>query len=223
MLCPSDSIKGFGPVFPYGTKSYCSNIGGPGIIQVWSGTIVPPSSWSSGSNPSLVGFQSVTDGLSNTGLFSERLIGVSDTSGYNVSSVNARRAMFNGPNGGTYNTETPALALAFVQACAALPGTQAPSDSVHLGHIWTYGYPPYMSNFYNHFGSPNSLSCANANEGGAPYARWGIATPTSNHPGGVNDCFADGSVRFIKNSVSLPTWWALGTRQGGEVISADAY
>ena len=33
----------------------------------------------------------------------------------------------------------------------------------------------------------------------------------------------DGSVRFVKNTVSLPTWWALGTRNGGEVVSADAY
>ncbi len=35
--------------------------------------------------------------------------------------------------------------------------------------------------------------------------------------------FADGSVHFIKNSVSPPTWWALGSRNGGEVISSDAY
>ena len=34
---------------------------------------------------------------------------------------------------------------------------------------------------------------------------------------------ADGSVRFIKDSVNLQTWWALGTRDGGEVISSDAY
>jgi hypothetical protein len=33
----------------------------------------------------------------------------------------------------------------------------------------------------------------------------------------------DGSVRFIKNTVSLPTWWALGTRARGEVLSADSY
>jgi prepilin-type processing-associated H-X9-DG protein len=43
------------------------------------------------------------------------------------------------------------------------------------------------------------------------------------HPGGVNVLFADGSVKFIKNSVSSQTWWALGTRSGGEVISSDQY
>ena len=46
---------------------------------------------------------------------------------------------------------------------------------------------------------------------------------SSNHPGGANILMADGSVRFIKDSVSRLTWWALGTRNGGEVISADGY
>ena len=33
----------------------------------------------------------------------------------------------------------------------------------------------------------------------------------------------DGSVRFIKSSINLSIWNALGTRAGGEVISADAF
>jgi hypothetical protein len=33
----------------------------------------------------------------------------------------------------------------------------------------------------------------------------------------------DGHVVFIKNSVSRNIWWALGTRAGGEVLSADSY
>jgi len=27
----------------------------------------------------------------------------------------------------------------------------------------------------------------------------------------------------VKDQVNLPTWWALGTRNGGEVVSSDAY
>jgi len=45
----------------------------------------------------------------------------------------------------------------------------------------------------------------------------------SMHPGGANFVFADGSVRFLKNGISLVTYCALGSRNGGEVISADAY
>ena len=33
----------------------------------------------------------------------------------------------------------------------------------------------------------------------------------------------DGSVRFLKNSVNLAAWWALGTRGRGEVVSGDPY
>jgi len=43
------------------------------------------------------------------------------------------------------------------------------------------------------------------------------------HPGGANFAMADGSVRFIKQTIAQPSYHALGTRAGGEVISADAY
>jgi prepilin-type N-terminal cleavage/methylation domain-containing protein/prepilin-type processing-associated H-X9-DG protein len=43
------------------------------------------------------------------------------------------------------------------------------------------------------------------------------------HPGGVNFAMVDGSVRFIKNSISIVNFRALGTRAGGEIVSSDAY
>ena len=46
---------------------------------------------------------------------------------------------------------------------------------------------------------------------------------SSNHPGGCNFTFGDGSVKFIKDTINMQTYWALGTRAYGEVISADSY
>ena len=45
----------------------------------------------------------------------------------------------------------------------------------------------------------------------------------SRHPGGVNFLFGDGSVRFVKNSISPRVYGSLATRNGGEVVSADSY
>jgi len=46
---------------------------------------------------------------------------------------------------------------------------------------------------------------------------------SSFHSGGSNFGMADGSVRFVKQSVDQRTYNALGSRRGGEVISSDAY
>jgi prepilin-type processing-associated H-X9-DG protein len=49
-----------------------------------------------------------------------------------------------------------------------------------------------------------------------------FAGARSRHSGGINSLMGDGSVRFMKNSISMPTWLALHTIAGGEVISADS-
>ena len=55
----------------------------------------------------------------------------------------------------------------------------------------------------------------------AQHADYVVAT--SRHSGGVNCMFADGSVKFVKSTVSYPVWWALGTRANNETISSDSY
>ena len=46
---------------------------------------------------------------------------------------------------------------------------------------------------------------------------------SSLHPGGANFLFADGSVRFLRDSIRFRTFLSLATRRGREVISADEY
>ena len=83
---------------------------------------------------------------------------------------------------------------------------------------------------YNHRRGPNDSlpDC----RGGLPHSNrsdplWSWLSlniaARSKHPSGVNSLLADGHVQFIKNSINLATWQALGSRNGGEVISADAY
>ncbi|WZO99824.1 DUF1559 domain-containing protein [Isosphaeraceae bacterium EP7] len=45
----------------------------------------------------------------------------------------------------------------------------------------------------------------------------------SNHPGGGNFAFADGSVKFIKSTINDLAYQGIGTRAGGEIVSADAF
>ena len=51
----------------------------------------------------------------------------------------------------------------------------------------------------------------------------GFNASRSFHPGGVNALMSDGSVKFFKNSINYNIWRALGSSQGSEVISSDAY
>jgi len=218
MLCPSDGASGR-PAAPWGTQNYMGNFGGPGVNSLASGTIVPLSTAIASGGP--VGLESLRDGTSNTALFSERLVGLAGAPTLQLNSVDARRALF--ANTLNVPANTPAQAQAFVAACKALPGSTASTSSNSNGDHWVYTYPWYVSELgYTHFGTPNSTSCKNPADGYSYVGPLGSAPPTSNHPGGVNLVNADGSVRFVKDTVDLASWWALGTRGGGEVISADS-
>jgi prepilin-type N-terminal cleavage/methylation domain-containing protein/prepilin-type processing-associated H-X9-DG protein len=50
-----------------------------------------------------------------------------------------------------------------------------------------------------------------------------FAGARSRHAGGINVGLGDGSVRFVKNSISPQIWIGINTISGGEVISADSY
>jgi len=224
LLCPADSTSGK-PQAPYGPLNYVGNIGGPGAIQTFSGTMVSPPFGDPVAPTSVIGLQAVTDGTSNTALFSERLMGVPNNPVVRRDSALAKRALYQVPTSAAENSNNVTGAMAVLNACKALPSTTNSIASYRSGQIYTIAHPwAPIFNRYNHFGPPNMISCDttpskfNGLGGGQ-----GVIPPTSNHPGGVNMGFTDGSVKFIKDSINLQTFWALGTRAGGEVVSSDAY
>ena len=74
-----------------------------------------------------------------------------------------------------------------------------------------------QNGYYSHTLTPNSRfsDCGSSN-----FVQSHSAA-RSYHPGGVNMAQCDGSVRFVKDTVNADIWRAVGSRQGGEVISAD--
>jgi len=231
LICPSDGSKRR-PATPYGTTNYVGNMGGPGVIAAMTGTIVPNgafiSGWGDANNFGPVGIESIRDGTSNTALFSERLTGINGSPAVRLDSTDAKRAIFNSSVGGGWHSGV-AGAQQFVAGCRSLPGSTMSIKSDANGYVWCASYPWHVAvNSYTHFGAPNSISCQNPST--EYFGNWltfvgpsHSAPPTSNHPGGVNIGFADGSVKFVKDTTNLANWWALGTRNGGETISGDGY
>jgi prepilin-type N-terminal cleavage/methylation domain-containing protein len=52
---------------------------------------------------------------------------------------------------------------------------------------------------------------------------WNNRGAVSSHPGGLQACMCDGSVKFIKNSIDWRVYTALFTRNAGETLSSDSY
>jgi prepilin-type N-terminal cleavage/methylation domain-containing protein/prepilin-type processing-associated H-X9-DG protein len=247
-LCPSENQKirpGVGLWAPWGPTNYFGNYGAPEPIRIWSGTIVAPYAPTTSNNSGSIGvpvgsmyapifadmawfgLESVVDGTSNTALFSEKLYGTSGNTPlpYAYDTVNAKRDMFAAamPNAAFYNEQNYKLAVSGLQICQSIPGnTQASSQSYLIGMSWSMQYIwDWAMNCYNHYNTPNKLSCQSA--GSTVGYLSGAFPPTSNHPGGVNMCFTDGHVQFVKDSITPQIFWALGTKSMGEVLSSDSY
>jgi len=239
LICPSDGTRQK-PQAPWGVTNYVGNMGGPGQLAAFSGTIVSGSlGWGPDQrNGGPVGIENIRDGTSNTALFSERLVGLNNVPPTTFYRNNAdfKRVVFDGPAVGGGVDAGPTAALQFIQACQNLPGTTTAhsangnSGTWGSGAYWLAGFPLHIViNDYLHAGTPNGPAC-NYPTGSFSSLSWvyfvgpaGSAPPTSNHPGGVNMALADGSVKFVKDSIGLQPWWALGTRAGGEVLSSDQY
>ena len=132
-----------------------------------------------------IGFQAVTDGLSNTCMVGEiRQTKLDWSANYST--------QYFGPYWGS-GTHTSTHAVVY-----------PPTHSRGASTVPNAGWP-----FDGIAANPRDL----------PYA-WRVS---SLHPGGVNVTMGDGSVRFIKNTINLYTWWALQTISNGEAFSADSF
>jgi prepilin-type N-terminal cleavage/methylation domain-containing protein/prepilin-type processing-associated H-X9-DG protein len=167
-------------------------------------------------------FASVTDGTSNTIAFGESLVGS------NEGHVRFRTGVFPDPPNNTlglYDARTnPAAIMKDLQACMLAYNAATRLNGCNKGCRWGTGSSGVS--IFNTIVPPSSDqypfdACTFFTGGGTDGGEYQNAN--SNHPGGANFAFADGSVRFIKSTISMPTYWALGSRAGGEVISSDSY
>jgi prepilin-type processing-associated H-X9-DG protein len=210
-----------------GSAPQC-DYGGNAWAPGWSGPAAGPFIYSSsgvdtGTNMGggSIGVAHITDGTSNTAAFSERVKAI----GNNFTATSAPfdfgkpTASLGTPAAVPNNVET--TPQAYYQACRNSPPVPvgANQDAANFnddnisGSTWVTGQP--ANTRYIHVMPPNTWSCRS----GLQIAH----NASSHHPGGVNVLFCDGSVKFIKDSVGQAPWWGIGSRAGGEVISADQY
>ena len=139
------------------------------------------------------------DGLSNTAILGEKLRGrVSGTR------FNPRTDFVEGGEGLPYTIEE------MYSSCATIDGNLGGFQTAS-GLSWFIGGLPQSA--YNHVIEPNS-TLPDCLVGTQASAGSGLFGARSNHPGGVQIAMADGSVRFVRNSIRREVWMAIGTRAG---------
>jgi prepilin-type N-terminal cleavage/methylation domain-containing protein len=233
-LCPSDPNAASAQITTYNNtypldNSYSASVG---TTTNLAGT-TPPGVTATANSPTgstgmftywlSYGLRHCTDGTSNTIAFSEGLVGTGDTASNNYrgnSLVND-----GGANAGQlYDARANATALQNgLNACNTNWSSNSNINGAR-GVFWEVGAVGVT--LFNTVVTPNSKlhpwGACRASGGGWPDQST-FANVSSNHPGGVNALSTDGSVKFMKDSINQNTWWALGTRSGGEVIDASSY
>jgi prepilin-type N-terminal cleavage/methylation domain-containing protein/prepilin-type processing-associated H-X9-DG protein len=173
------------------------------------------------------GVRDILDGSSNTVAFSEALVGIGAqivqdrTSGPNVDGLASALDM----------SANPTNTLNILQRCnSAFASAKTSKSGFHAsrGKYWAWGAE--AESLFNTIVPPNSTNytwescrfgCGGCGWDSTDHSN--IANATSNHPGGCNVLFGDGSVKFVKSTIAMNIWWALGTKANGEVVSADAF
>ncbi len=227
LLCPSDGNAGkiTGNLSSY----YLSQ--GPSIFTPLTVNNVPTAYDTAGlfTFQKAYGIANITDGTSNTIAGSEGLVGGSNQASVTVRSRNVTFMNVSNLPLNTLNAfnllqsgeVAPGMTIAnALNNCLTNPGNNL---QWLRGNQWANGDNNYT--MFTTIVPPNSkqysFGACKSGGGGADDAE--IANANSNHPGGVNVMMGDGSVRFMKDSVAWAVWWGLGTKAGGEVISADQF
>jgi prepilin-type N-terminal cleavage/methylation domain-containing protein/prepilin-type processing-associated H-X9-DG protein len=173
------------------------------------------------------GIQDVTDGTSNTIIYAESLVG--DSGGGTTSSSMGRNNAVTGVTGASAAEAYDATSLNYqtviipaIQTCttAIKSGTNVTTDN---GNRWAWG--AVGMSLFNTVIPPNGspFNACRDDCGGCSPDDSLFSNAQSHHPGGANVLMADGSARFIKDSISPRSWMALGTKAAGEALSSDSY
>ncbi len=152
-----------------------------------------------------IGLGDIRDGLSTTVAMSEFLVGRVDSEG-RLRSTFVPGDMNDGPDLGIREFSSRCLGLL----------DHTPNVSLLKGHHWMLGQ--LDDTLYNHTLAINSPSCRNTVRSSIPAA----VSATSLHPNGANALFGDGHVTFVRDTVTVEVWQAVGTRASGEIVGAGS-
>ena len=211
-LCPSDANAGVTNLNSYHDSFGTTTVTAP--TQVTTGSTGLFSFWRSYS------IQNCTDGTSNTIAFSEALVGDNSINWLRSAGVVSLTSMPATAQFLDASSSFPLVQTA-LQVCNDAWNTRSGTLNTGRGNYWFHGTA--SQTMFNTVVTPNAQAypwafCSSSIIGDSEFS-----TANSNHPGGVNVLMADGSVRFVKDTINQATWWALGTRANGEVVSSDSY
>jgi prepilin-type N-terminal cleavage/methylation domain-containing protein/prepilin-type processing-associated H-X9-DG protein len=159
----------------------------------------------------------ITDGTSNTALFAEVMRTTDTWPHVSNTRTNTVIILWDASSIGPY--PYPDDDGRAIPSCAT--GANWYSSISYAG--LQYERDLWGTTFYTHTLPPNwNRKVASGNQpyncGDSSISHFHVAA-SSYHPGGVNVCMADGSVRFVADGINFTTWQAMGTRAGNEVVS----
>jgi prepilin-type processing-associated H-X9-DG protein len=209
--CPSDANDPSGTATLNGVTARVASHSYPNNLGTWTGfnggLFDGPAHQLGQNRGPIVTLAMITDGTANTVIFSEFIRG-SNTS----TAPPGRNWIYRGTLATTAGATIDAYA-ADCQAATVLADNAKGTEWLQQNTARGGGY--------SHVMTPNKKACFWSDASASKFQT--MIGASSNHPGGVNCAFLDGTVRFVKDSVSPKVWRALSTKAGGEVVSADSY